>query len=131
MTPKAAKKRYFATSMGSALGYLGAVFGISFIHRKLVDGSALAILVAAIPAVFLCLMIWGLWRYLDDMDEVERHFMTQAMIGALAIILAFCGGWGLVEMLNESLPPLPVFYIFPAYFLTFGLISAVKYRRCV
>lgn len=131
MTPKLAKKRYMATTIGSALGYLGAVVGVRFSHDKLIDGSIYAILLASVPAIFICVMIWGLWRYLNDVDEVERHYMTQAMISALAIILAVSGGWGLVEMFNESLPHLPVFYIFPAYFLIFGLISAIKYKRCV
>lgn len=130
MTPKLAKKRYFATMMGSALGYLGAVFGVSFLHDKLTDGSILAILLAVIPAIFISGMIWSLWRYLNDIDEVGRHYLTQAMMSALAIVLAISGGWGLVELYNESLPRLPIFYVFPAFFLIFGLISKFKYKQC-
>lgn len=131
MKPKLAKKRYMFTVMGSSLGYLGSVFGISFLHDKLADGSIGAILLSLIPAIFICLMIASVWRYLKDVDEVARHDLTQAMLVGLFVLLTLSGGWGLVELFNDSLPRLPIFFAFPAFFLIFGFVSCVKFKRWV
>ena len=93
--PAQATKRYLRAMMGSALGYIAAVFGVSFIHDKFIDGSPLAIVIALIPGLFIALMVLALWRYLNEADEVIRHDLTQAMMGALFIMLMLSGGWGL------------------------------------
>jgi hypothetical protein len=129
--PAQATKRYLRAMMGSALGYIAAVFGVSFIHDKFIDGSPLAIVIALIPGLFIALMVLALWRYLNEADEVIRHDLTQAMMGALFIMLMLSGGWGLAELFNDDMPRLPIFFVFPAFFLLYGLISAFKYKRCV
>lgn len=131
MKPKLAKKRYFSTVMGASLGYVGSVFGCSFLHHKVPDGSVAGISLSLVPGLFIGLMLFAFWRYLHDVDEVARHEMTQAIIIGLFVLLMLSGGWGLVELFNDSLPRLPIFYAFPAFFITFGLVSGIKYRRCV
>ncbi len=131
MKPKQANKRYFSAMLGSSLGYLGSVFGVSFLHDKLVDGSIPGILLSLIPGIFICLMLLSVWRYLKDVDEVVRHELIQAMMAGLFALLALSGGWGLVELFNDSLPRLPVFFAFPVFFLTYGLVTAIRYKRCV
>lgn len=131
MKPKLARRRYMFTVMGASLGYVGSVAGCSYLHRKVIDGSTPGILLSLLPGAFLCLMLLAVWRYLNDVDEVARHDMTQAMIIGLFVLLALSGGWGLVELFNDSLPRLPIFYAFPAFFITFGLVSGFKYKRCV
>jgi len=113
------------------LGYLGSVFGISFLHDKVPDGSVPGTLIALIPGIFICLMLFSVWRYLKEVDEVVRYQLTQAMIMGLFALLALSGGWGLVELFNDSLPRLPIFFAFPIFFLVYGLVSSIKYRRCV
>jgi len=129
--PAQANKRYIRAVMGSAIAYIIAVFGVSFLHDKFTDGSIIAILIAAIPGLFIALMVLSLWRYLNEADEVLRHDLTQAMMGALCVILIVSGSWGLVELFNDDIPRLPVFYIFPSFFLLYGLISKIKYKFCV
>lgn len=131
MKPKQANKRYISMMMGSSLGYLGSVFGISFLHDKVPDGSVPGTLIALIPGIFICLMLFSVWRYLKEVDEVVRYQLTQAMIMGLFALLALSGGWGLVELFNDSLPRLPIFFAFPIFFLVYGLVSSIKYRRCV
>lgn len=131
MKPKQANKRYMSTMIGSSLGYLGSVFGVSFLHDKVPDGSIAGILIAGIPGLFICLMLFAVWRYLNDVDEVVRHQLTQAMLIGLFVLLALSGGWGLVELFNDSLPRLPIFFAFPIFFLAYGLVAGIKYRRCV
>ena len=131
MKPKLANKKYMSTMLGASLGYLGAVFGISFLHDKVDDGSVTGIAISLIPGVFICFMLLAVWRYLNDVDEVVRHQLTQAMMMGLFMLLALSGGWGLVELFNDSLPRLPIFYAFPLFFLVYGLVTGIKYRRCV
>jgi len=131
MKPKLVKKRYMSTMLGASFGYVGSVLGISFLHDKVPDGSAAGILTSLVPGIFICFMLGAFWRYLKDVDEVARHDMIQAMIVGLFALLALSGGWGLVELFNDSLPRTPIFYAFPAFFLIFGLVSCVKYKRWV
>lgn len=131
MKPKDANKRYFSRMLGASLGYIGSVFGATFLHNKLIDGSVLGIFLSLVPGIFICLMLLAVWRYLNEADEVVRYDLTQAMMVGLFALLALSGGWGLVELYNDSLPRLPIFFAFPVFFLTFGAVSALKYRRCV
>jgi len=130
MSQTTIRKRYQLSTLGYGLGYLGATFGVSFMHDKVADSSAPALLLAAFPGIFIALMVRGLWRYIHEIDEVARHDHIQAMMSAILFILVICGGWGLVELFNDDLPRLPVFYIFPAFYLIYGLVSSVKYKRC-
>jgi len=131
MKPKLAMKRYLSLMIGSALGYIAMVFVVSFSHDLLKDGSVPAIILSLVPGIPLCLMIWSLWRYLKESDEVVRHDLTQAMLIALFAVLAFTGSWGLAELFNDSLPRLPLFFVFSIFFLIFGIVSGTKYKRCV
>jgi len=130
MKPKLANKRYMSLMMGSSLGYLATVFAISFTHDYLIDGSIAAIILSLVPGVPICLMVWSLWRYLKEVDEVARHDLTQAMLIGLFVLLVLSGSWGLAELFNDSMPRLPIFFAFPAFFLVFGLVSVTKYKRC-
>ncbi len=129
MKPQLAAKRYLSSVMGSALGYLGSVFGVSFLHDKFIDGSVPAIIISLIPAFFVGLMIWSVWRYLQEMDEVAYHDHTRAMLLGMFVVLGLSGGWGLAELFNDTMPRVPIFYVFPVFFLVYGLISCVKYKR--
>jgi len=131
MKPKLVIKRYLFTTLGSGLGYLGSVFGITFLHDKVPDGSVAGMLIALIPALFIGLMLGGFWRFLKDVDEVARHDLTQAMMAGIFVLLMLSGSWGLVELFNDSMPRLPIFYAFPAFFIIFGLFSGIKYKRWV
>ena len=131
MKPELVKKRYMSSMMGSSFAYLASVFGMSNLHDKVPDASFGGILISLVPGVFICFMLYFVWKFLKDVDEVARHDMTQAMMVGLFALLALSGGWGLVELFNDSLPRLPIFYAFPAFFLIFGCISCVKYKRWV
>lgn len=130
MSPSETNRRYKFSTLGYGLGYIGAVFGISFLPDRLFEGSFIGILVAIIPAIFIGLMVWAFWRYINDIDEVARHDHISAMVISLMLVLAISGGWGLVELFNESIPRIPIFFIYPIFFVTYGLIAAIRYKRC-
>lgn len=129
MKPKLATKRYIFAMMGSSLGYIGAVYGITFLHDKFADGSLPAIIVSLIPVIFIILMMWSLWRYLNETDEVAYHDHMRAMMLGILCVMVLSGGWGLAELFNDTLPRISIFYVFPVFFLIYGLISCIKFKR--
>jgi len=129
MTPKQAGRRYIMMMMSGSLGYLISVFGVSIFHDTFQDGSLAGITLSLIPAAFILIMIFSIYRFLNDMDEVARHDHSEAMLLSLFIILTLSGGWGLAELFNDSMPRLPVFFVFPIFFLIYGVISCMKYKR--
>lgn len=131
MKPQLAHKRYLSLMMGSSFGYIATVFAVAFTHDKLIDGSVPAIILSLVPGVPLCLMVWSVWRYLKEADEVVRHDLKQAMMIGLFVLLVLSGCWGFAELMNESLPRLPIFFAFPAFFLIFGIASGIRYKRCI
>ena len=131
MKPQLATKRYITLVMGSGASYLAMVFAVSVTHDLLKDGSIPAILLSLVPGVPLCLMVWSLWRYLKESDEVVRHDLTQALLIGLLALLGLSGSWGLAELFNDSMPRLPIFFAFPVFFVIFAAVTATKYKRCV
>lgn len=131
LTPKAANKRYFSRMFGAACGYVGSVFGVSFLIDKGDPVTVVTILAALIPGFFVLMMLWAVWRFVNEVDEVARHDLTQAMLVALFSVLAISGGWGLVELFNTNLPRLPVFWVFPVFFLIFGFVNCFRFGRIV
>lgn len=133
ISPKQANRRYFGAVMGGAGGYVASVFAVTFASKglSLSDGSGALIALSILPGLFLLMMIWAVWRYLTEVDEVVRHQLTESMMIGLFAVLAFTGGWGLVELYNDTLPKVPLFYVFPGFFMAFGLASWIRHGRCV
>ena len=131
LTPKSAHRQYMARMLGTSGGYIGTVMGAAFVLDDGDPVSVVTLLVAALPAIFILLMLRAIWIYVNSVDEVARHDHVEAMMIALFAILGIGGSWGLIEMFNASVPRLPVFWVFPGFFLIYGLVSAIRYRRCV
>jgi cytochrome c-type biogenesis protein CcmH/NrfF len=129
LTPKQAAKQYGCRMMGAALGYLGATFGAAMVLDEGDPVTVITILVALVPAAFVLLMLRAVWRYMKEMDEVARYDHTQAMLIALFVVLSVGGGWGLVELFNEELPRLPIFWVFPGFFFIYGLVACFVFGR--
>ncbi|MGB3454978.1 MAG: hypothetical protein WBG08_12070 [Litorimonas sp.] len=131
LTPRMAKKRYMGRMLGASLGYVGSIVGAAFLIESGDPITPVTVLAALAPAAFILLMLVAVWRYVAEVDEVARHDYVQSMLFALFGILALSGGWGLVELFNEDLPRLPVFWILPVFFALFGLVNLIRHRRCI
>lgn len=130
LSPKTAHKNYMGRMLGASGGYIGTVFAAAFVIDDGDPVSVITILVSLLPAIFVLLMIRAVWRYISEVDEVARHDYVQAMMAALFIVLALSGSWGLVELFNDDLPRVPIFWVFPIFFFAFGIVSSFRYRRC-
>ncbi len=129
MTPKQANRRYVRLMLGGSFGYAVSLLGITFLLGKSDTITFGSVAFGLIPGIFVLIMLYSIWRFLKETDEAARHFASQDMMFATFIILAISGTWGLLEMLLDSLPKLPVFWLFPAFFMAFGAMSLLGPNR--
>jgi len=126
ITPATARRRYVVTLFGMCGGYLASLFGVILTIRSNPDlavwGQAA---LGAIPAGFLLGTIYAIWRYMGDMDEVARHFNERAMLMGLFAVVSVAGSYGLMEMIIDPLPRLPIFWVFPIFFAVYGVAKAL------
>jgi len=54
---------------------------------------------------------------------IPRRVQTEATIVGVAAVLSLTLTWGLLEMFVITLPRIPLFYVFPFYFVVQGLAS--------
>lgn len=113
-------KRYLGRMLGCSFGYLGSLFGVVAVIKSADPGLGLSALLAVIPALFVMGMLWAIWSFVRETDEVQRFYITRSMMIGLFAVLAVSGSWGLMEMVVEGLPELPVFWMFPIFFAVMG-----------
>ena len=124
MTHKQVTRRYTFTMIGASLAYAGTLIGATFFIDDGDPTTPLTFTVAMLPGIAIIYMLWGMWRYINDVDEVGRFFITRALLIALFGTLAISGVWGLAELFLEDLPRIPVFWVFPITMGLFGLASS-------
>ncbi|MEL6687819.1 MAG: hypothetical protein AAFP97_09375 [Pseudomonadota bacterium] len=129
ITPKQAAKKYVSRVFGASLGYIGAVFGVSFLIDDGDPVTVFTIMAALLPGIFIVLMVLALWKYLSEMDEVARHDHSRALLIAAFTVLGLAGSWGLVELYNDAFPRIPVFFVYPAFFGVYGIVACMLYGR--
>lgn len=115
------QKTYMKSLLLSAGAYAGTLIGVTFVVNKIEASPLVAGGLAIIPAVFILLMLRAVWIYVHDVDEAQRFFLLKSMMVGLFSLLALSGSWGLVEMMSDDLPRLPIFWLFPLFFGVFGL----------
>jgi len=117
------QRHYRKSLLLSAIGYAVTLTGVTFAVNKMEASPILAGSLAIIPAVFVLLMLRAVWIYIHDVDEAQRFFLIKSMMIGLFAVLSVSGGWGLVEMMSNDLPGIPIFWLFPMFFFVFGLAS--------
>ena len=120
---RTAKRRYLRNMLVCAFGYCLSLFAVISVIVRNDPGLPLAVGLALIPAAFVLGMLAAIWTYMRDMDEVARHFVTRSMMFGTFAVLTVAGTWGLLEMIVEGLPALPVFWMFPLFFLVMGVTN--------
>ena len=122
-SPTQARKRYQRTMLAAGALYVLGVFGGAMLIDKTDALTPFTLAVAFAPGIAIAVMLWAIWRFLQQTDEAARHFLTQSLIMAAFAALGVSGVWGLAELFLHELPRLPVFYIFPLTMGLFGLLS--------
>jgi len=122
-TPRQAFQRYLKIFIPSMIAYLALIFlAVHLIKTEIVTGVAV-FPVAILPGVAALCFLYGFFRFIKETDEVLRRVQTDAIMIGVGAILALTLTWGILELLIKDLPRLPVFYIFPIFFIVQGLAS--------
>lgn len=115
-----AHRRYFKNTAISMVFYLISVFAASLTIKNTELPQALQYIIAFTPALFVWWFMWGAVRYFRECDEYEQSQMIKAILFSMTVLMIFSSGWGFVELLADA-PAFPVFYVFPAFCVLFGL----------
>ncbi len=123
MSAKTHLRRYMFGILGGSLGYAGAMIGVSLALKSTALPLSAQIALSLIPGLFVLYMLHTIWQFVRCVDEAQRYFFTQSFVVATFAVLAFSGVWGLIELLVDDVPHVPIFWIFPVFFVSLGLSS--------
>jgi uncharacterized membrane protein YcfT len=124
-----ASKRYNKRYLIATPLYLVLLSLAVYILRHYHPSRPLAIVIAILPTIPLVAMIAIAGLYLkEETDEFQRSIFQQSILWSIGLVLAVTSIWGLLEMI-ASVPHLPVFYVFPAFCIFFGICSPLLKRR--
>lgn len=128
MATKNAVKRYYMVFVPSMALYLITLFGFVALRKAETLSSIWPVLLSLIPGLCVLWFMWGHWRFLKECDEMHRKVHTEGMLIALFLALGISTTIGIVEMLTET-QILGIFWVFPGFYLTYGLASIIISRR--
>lgn len=128
-TPKEANRRYMGLMLGSSLGYVVALLGVTALLSKDDPITPLGLTMAFVPGLFVIGMLYAMWRFIKEVDEVARFYIMRALVMAAFVVMAVAGTWGLLEMILENIPRLPIFWAFPLFFFIFGIVQCLPGNR--
>jgi hypothetical protein len=124
-----ASKRYNKRAIIAMPIYIVLIFLASYVHRHNHPSRSLAILISILPSIPLVAFVATAGLYLkEETDEFLRSIFQQSLLWSMGLILAFTSVWGLLEMLAD-VPHLPVFYVFPGFWVFFGICSPLLKLR--
>jgi hypothetical protein len=111
-----AAARYTRRMVLIAAAYLvGIVLATLTIDRAAPLGP-LTIALALIPGLAMLAAIGAIGQFVAGIpDEYLRMLEVRKIIVATGVTLAITSVWGLLELYSDSLPRLPVFYVFPIW----------------
>lgn len=128
MTHKQAHRRYMKLAALSMVFYLAGIVALSWTrdHMELPQFAVYALLVLPVGAILL--WMWGLWRYVGEIDEFLRSIQIKSIMYGLAILMAVTSGWGLLEFYSD-VPKLPIFYAMPMFTMAYGIAHMIISKR--
>ena len=124
-----ATRRYNMRYLIATTLYISLLYLAIQILRHDHPSRPLAIVIAILPTIPLVAMIAIAGLYLkEETDEFLRSIFQQSLLWSIGLVLAITSIWGLLEMIAD-MPHLPIFYVFPAFCVFFGICSPLLKRR--
>lgn len=116
MASNPATARYTKRMVLIAAAYVAGIVLASLTIDRAAPLGPLTIGLTLIPGAAMLAAIWAMGRFLTDLaDEYLRMLEVRKFIVATGVTLAITSVWGLLELFSDSLPRLPVFYVFPIW----------------
>lgn len=127
MRQKQAHRRYMKLFIPAMLAYIIGIFTVVYLREHTDVARTALIALSLIPALSMIIWMWGHMRYITEIDEYLRAQQVKSIMLGLAAIMSFATFWGLIELLVD-LPPVPIFYVVPGFYLIQGLSFAIGCR---
>lgn len=134
MTYKQVHKRYMKIFVPSMIAYVLGGFAVAYLRKHTGVSVQTLVVLALIPGCAMVVWFWGLWRFINELDEFLQKLHLQASMIGLATIMSVASVWGVLEefVKTPSIPALPVFYIIPIFCAVYGLsVFAINKRAGV
>lgn len=128
ISPKQALRRYLKLFIPSMVAYVGLLTLVTYVLKAEVVSGPTIYAIAILPGLAALVFLYAYFRFINETDEVARRVQLEATLVAVAAILAFTLTWGLLELIVDTMVRIPMFCIFPAYFLVQGL-AAWRFNR--
>ena len=111
-----AAARYTRRMLLIAAVYVAGIVLASMVIDPGAPLGPLGIGLALIPGAAILAAIGAIGRFVGELpDEYLRMLEVRKIIVATGVTLAITSVWGLLELYSDSLPRLPVFYVFPIW----------------
>lgn len=111
-----AAARYTRRMLLIAAVYVAGIVLASMVIDPGAPLGPLGIGLALIPGAAMLAAIGAIGRFVAELpDEYLRMLEVRKIIVATGVTLAITSVWGLLELYSDSLPRLPVFYVFPIW----------------
>lgn len=104
--------------------FLGLCLFIAFVAKPMDAPDIILAGLAVIAGMFLALLVWIDWRFINNIDEVLRAIRVQAMMIGIAVVLSLSAIWGFLE-LTTGVVALPIYYITVIYWVIYGLAATI------
>ncbi|PHR92628.1 MAG: hypothetical protein COA69_07295 [Robiginitomaculum sp.] len=128
MTHKQAHRRYMKLSAALMVLYVVGILGLSLAEKHTNIPRVALYGLTGFPIAAIFGWMWGLWRYVNEIDEFLRAIQIKSIMYGLTIVMGVSTGWGLLEFYSE-VPRLPIFYVVPIFSGAYGIAHIIISRR--
>lgn len=124
----AATRRYLRHVFPAMGGYVLAIVALTIVTRA--DMAVwLKALVALIPVLPMVWVVFSMWRFVRDSDELERRIQMESFYVTCGIVCLLSFAGGMLEIVEVVQIKAGLFYVLPLMFLVYGLVHWITQRR--
>lgn len=122
--PRRHSRRYLLRLAVAIIGY-AVLLTVALLVAHQLDGAArLAVMVVPVPA--LLAVVWAVWRYFREVDEMLRERLLHSLALGFGIGSVLTFSYGLMQTVGA--PDVPWTMVWPVYAVSW-LVATVLVRR--
>lgn len=120
--PTSAEQTYKRSVAPAMVLYVLIMLGLAFAGDTAWPEWARA-LSAMLPVLPIAWVIYAIWRYVRDSDELERRIQLEAIFATCGIVAVLTFAGGMLEVMDVVTVEGGLFYVLPVMFLVYGASS--------
>ncbi|HEX7340811.1 MAG TPA: hypothetical protein VF269_00905 [Rhodanobacteraceae bacterium] len=115
-------RHYIRTVLPAMGGYVLAVLVFDVVKVSLLPPWA-RVLVALLPVLPMVWVVFAMWRYTVQIDELERRVQLEAVFLTCGVVGLLAFAVGMLEMTRIVTLRAGLFYVLPLMFLVYGIAN--------